>query len=114
LVGGIGIMNIMLVNVTERIREIGIKKAIGAKSGDILLQFLLESTIVSVIGGLIGIILGIILAQVIKNLSGLSAAITLTPMVLAFSVSALVGIFFGYYPAKRASSLNPIEALRYE
>ncbi|HOJ92035.1 MAG TPA: ABC transporter permease [Dictyoglomaceae bacterium] len=114
LVGGIGIMNIMLVNVTERIKEIGIKKAIGAKSKYILFQFLIESIIVSVAGGLAGIVLGITLTQLIKALSGLSAVITMSPIVLAFSVSVLVGVFFGYYPAQRASKLNPIEALRYE
>lgn len=114
LVGGIGIMNIMLVNVTERIREIGIRKAVGAKSGDILLQFLMEAVIVSMAGGILGIILGIVLSEIIKYFSGLSTLITIYPMALAFFVSAMVGVFFGYYPARRASKLNPIEALRYE
>ncbi|MGB9788593.1 MAG: ABC transporter permease [Dictyoglomus turgidum] len=114
LVGGIGIMNIMLVNVTERIKEIGIRKAVGAKARYILYQFLTESVIVSVAGGIFGILVGIVLSQVIKSLSGLSAVVTLYPVALSFTVSALVGIFFGYYPAYRASKLNPIEALRYE
>lgn len=114
LVGGIGIMNIMLVNVTERIREIGIRKAIGAKARDILLQFLMESMLVSIAGGLVGIILGIGLGEVIRRSANISMLVTPTPILLSFSVSAIVGIFFGYYPAKRAASLNPIEALRYE
>ncbi|MBC7320635.1 ABC transporter permease [bacterium] len=114
LVGGIGIMNIMLVNVTERIREIGIRKAIGAKARDILMQFLMESMLVSVAGGLIGIILGIILGTFISKTASISMKVTPTPIFLSFSVSAIVGIFFGYYPAKRAAGLNPIEALRYE
>ncbi|MCX7795112.1 MAG: ABC transporter permease [bacterium] len=114
LVGGIGIMNIMLVNVTERIREIGIRKAIGAKARDILMQFLMESMLVSVAGGLIGIIIGIILGIFISKTVNISMKVTPTPIFLSFSVSAIVGIFFGYYPAKRAAGLNPIEALRYE
>lgn len=114
LVGGIGIMNIMLVNVTERIREIGIRKAIGAKARDILLQFLMESMLVSIAGGLVGIILGIGLGEVIRRSANISMLVTPMPIILSFSVSAVVGIFFGYYPAKRAASLNPIEALRYE
>jgi len=114
LVGGIGIMNIMLVNVTERIREIGIRKAIGAKARDILLQFLMESMLVSIAGGLVGIGLGIGLGEVIRRSANISMLVTPTPIILAFSVSAVVGIFFGYYPAKRAAGLNPIDALRYE
>jgi putative ABC transport system permease protein len=116
VVGGIGIMNIMLVSVTERIREIGVRKAIGAKRRDILIQFLLEALFLSLTGGLIGVGLGIIF-----TLYGLpylkpdwETALTLTPMFVAFGVSALVGIFFGFYPAYKASKLNPIEALRYE
>lgn len=114
LVGGIGIMNIMLVNVTERIREIGIRKAIGAKARDILMQFLMESMLVSVAGGLIGIIIGVVLGTFISKTASISMKVTPTPIFLSFSVSAIVGIFFGYYPAKRAAGLNPIEALRYE
>lgn len=114
LVGGIGIMNIMLVNVTERIREIGIRKAIGAKARDILMQFLMESMLVSIAGGLIGIALGIVLGIFISKTASISVKVTATPIILSFSVSAVVGIFFGYYPAKRAAGLNPIEALRYE
>ncbi|MEN2984696.1 MAG: ABC transporter permease [Dictyoglomaceae bacterium] len=114
LVGGVGIMNIMLVNVTERIREIGIRKAVGAKSRDILLQFLMEAVIVSMAGGIFGIMLGMVLSEIIKYFSGLYTLITIYPMILAFFVSAMVGVFFGYYPARRASKLNPIEALRYE
>lgn len=114
LVGGIGIMNIMLVNVTERIKEIGIRKAVGAKARYILYQFLIESVVVSIAGGILGILFGIVLSQVIRSFSGLSAVITFYPVVLSFTVSALVGIFFGYYPAYRASKLNPIDALRYE
>ncbi len=114
LVGGIGIMNIMLVNVTERIREIGIRKAIGAKARDILLQFLMESMLVSIAGGIVGIGLGIGLGELIKRTANISMLVTPTPIILSFTVSAIVGIFFGYYPAKRAAGLNPIEALRYE
>jgi putative ABC transport system permease protein len=107
-------MNIMLVNVTERIREIGIRKAIGARARDILLQFLMESMLVSIAGGLVGIGLGIVLGEVIRRSANISMLITPTPIILSFSVSAVVGIFFGYYPAKRAAGLNPIDALRYE
>lgn len=114
LVGGIGIMNIMLVNVTERIKEIGIRKAVGAKGSHILLQFLMESIIVSISGGIIGIILGFLISQFLKSFTGLSSVITLSPVILSFTVAVMVGVFFGFYPAYRASKLNPIEALRYE
>ena len=113
LVGGIGIMNIMLVTVTERTREIGIRKAIGARRRDILRQFLIESVLVSLMGGLIGVAVGVVAAHYVKfrNFSG---QVEPHMVILALSISAAIGIFFGYYPARRAAGLNPIEALRYE
>jgi ABC-type antimicrobial peptide transport system permease subunit len=115
LVGGIGIMNIMLVSVSERTREIGIRKAVGANHGDIIKQFLLEATILSLAGGLLGIAIGIGVIPVINHYSqGLFAAFSWQSVPLAFTFSVLVGIVFGFYPAQRASRLNPIEALRHE
>ncbi len=115
LVGGIGIMNIMLVSVTERTREIGLRKAVGAKRSDILVQFLAEAILLSVAGGLTGVALGVGGAQVITPLLGGSQAlVTPESVVLALSVSLGIGIFFGLYPANRAASLKPIDALRYE
>ncbi len=115
LVGGIGIMNIMLVSVTERTREIGLRKAVGAKRGDVLVQFLAEAMVLSVAGGLIGVALGIGGAQLISPLLGNSKAlVTPQSIVLALTVSLAIGIFFGFYPANRAARLNPIDALRYE
>ncbi|MDR0646674.1 MAG: ABC transporter permease [Elusimicrobiota bacterium] len=116
LVGGIGIMNIMLVSVTERTREIGIRMAIGAKAWDIRLQFLVEALVLSLTGGIIGIVCGIGVAMLIRNFitDFLPIVITLSPMIIAFIFSGLVGIFFGFYPAYKASMLNPIDALRFE
>lgn len=114
LVGGIGIMNIMLVTVTERTREIGVRKAIGARKKDILLQFLLESILLSCTGGLIGVLVGVVLALVIGKFTQFPAIIEPLNVILAFSFAAGVGVFFGFYPAQKAASLNPIEALRYE
>ncbi|MFA5996871.1 MAG: ABC transporter permease [Candidatus Paceibacterota bacterium] len=114
LVGGIGIMNMMLTTVTERTREIGLRKAIGAKKKDISTQFLAEAVALTVIGGLAGIMLGWGISYVV-NLSGLvKTSVSLTSVILAFGVSAMTGIVFGYYPARRAANLNPIEAMRYE
>jgi putative ABC transport system permease protein len=114
LVGGIGIMNMMLTTVTERTREIGLRKAIGARRSDISRQFLIEATALTLIGGIIGILLGTGISLAV-NASGLvSTSITLEPILLAFGVSGAIGIIFGWYPARRAASLNPIEALRYE
>ena len=114
LVGGIGIMNIMLVSVTERTREIGIRMAIGARERDILLQFLLEAIIISVIGCFIGLLLGIGGALLTNTLTGTMVIISGSSVVVAFSVAAAVGIFFGFYPAHKAAQLDPIEALRYQ
>ena len=112
LVGGIGVANIMLVSVTERTREIGLRKALGAKRSDILKQFLLESVLISVTGGLIGIALGIAASLIIARL--LVSTVTPWSVFIAFGFSVLVGVIFGMAPAIRASKLNPIEALRYE
>jgi putative ABC transport system permease protein len=114
LVGGIGIMNIMLVSVTERTREIGIRVAIGARQQDILLQFLLEAVLISVIGCLVGVILGVSGAWGVQQLTQRTVVITPWSMLLAFTVAATVGIFFGFYPAQKAARLRPIEALRYQ
>jgi putative ABC transport system permease protein len=115
LVGGIGIMNIMLVSVTERTREIGLRKAVGARRRDILWQFLLEAMTLSLLGGLIGIALGASGATVISRLvDGFNAIVTSQAVLLATTFSAAVGLFFGIYPARRAARLNPIDALRYE
>ncbi len=114
LVGGIGIMNMMLTTVTERTREIGLRKAIGADRKDISSQFLLEAITLTFSGGVFGIILGWILSLVVAKFAGINTQISLSSVLLAFGVSALIGVIFGYYPASRAAKLNPIDALRYE
>ncbi len=114
LVGGIGIMNIMLVSVTERIREIGIRMSVGARDRDILMQFLVEAVVLSLTGGLMGIIAGIIGSRVISSIAGWPTVVSIASIGLAFVFSAAVGVFFGFYPARKASKLNPIDALRYE
>jgi putative ABC transport system permease protein len=114
LVGGIGIMNIMLVSVTERTREIGIRMAIGAKTWDIRLQFIIEALTLSLIGGVIGIIVGISGSMIISSVSGWPTVVSPLSILTAFGFSGVIGIFFGFYPAYKASLLNPIDALRYE
>jgi putative ABC transport system permease protein len=114
LVGGIGIMNIMLVSVTERIKEIGVRKAIGAQKSEILGMFLIEAIGLSLTGGFIGIVLGYIIALIISNLSGWSMVISLGTILISFGFSIIVGLFFGGYPAYKAAGLHPIEALRHE
>jgi putative ABC transport system permease protein len=114
LVGGIGIMNIMLVSVTERTREIGVRLAVGAHGRDILTQFLIEAITLSVIGGVIGILLGLGASQILSAFAHWPTLISIPSIIAAFFVSAAVGIFFGFYPARKAARLDPIEALRYE
>jgi putative ABC transport system permease protein len=114
IVGGIGIMNIMLVSVTERTREIGLRQAVGAKTRDILLQFLVEAVTLSLLGGIVGIAVGLAASLLISHFAKWSTAVSPLSIVLAFLFSALVGVFFGYYPARKAAFMDPIEALRYE
>jgi putative ABC transport system permease protein len=114
LVGGIGIMNIMFVTVSERTKEIGLRRSVGARRGDVRLQFLIEAVTLSCIGGLIGIALGVAASALISRFAGWAVILTAPSVLLAFSFSALVGIFFGFYPANKAALLNPIQALRHE
>ena len=114
IVGGIGIMNIMLVSVTERTREIGIRRAVGARSRHVLMQFLVEAVTLGMCGGAIGILLGFIAAFTITKLLEWPAAVTFSSVALSVGISAAVGVFFGFYPAERASRLDPIDALRHE
>ncbi len=114
LVGGIGIMNIMLVSVTERTREIGVRMAVGATEEDVQRQFLSEAVVLSSLGGIVGILLGVIGSAIISRILGWSTFVSPSSVVIAAIFSAGVGIFFGYYPARKAARLDPIEALRYE
>jgi putative ABC transport system permease protein len=114
LVGGIGIMNIMFVSVTERTREIGLRMSIGGRGKDIMKQFLAESIILSILGGVFGVVFGYLLAQLGGSLMGNPAIIKTESVVLAFLVCFVIGVFFGWYPARKAANLNPIDALRYE
>ena len=114
LVGGIGIMNIMYVSVTERTREIGLRLSVGGRGNDILLQFLIESILLSVFGGVIGITLGIVATQIMASIMSWPVVITTLSVIMSFLVCSAIGIFFGWYPARKAASLNPIDALRYE
>ena len=114
LVGGIGIMNIMFVSVTERTREIGLRLSVGGRANDIMMQFLIESVLLSVFGGIIGIIFGMLVTYVVTSVIGWSMIIMPEVQALGFIVCSAIGIFFGWYPARKASNLNPIDALRYE
>ena len=114
LVGGIGVMNIMLVSITERTREIGTRKALGATNGSIRLQFIVEAVILCLTGGVLGIVAGFALGAVAASILGYSASAPVGAIVLSVGFSMVIGIFFGYYPANKAAGLSPIEALRYE
>ena len=114
IVGGIGIMNIMLATVMERTREIGIRRAIGARKSDIMSQFVTESVFISITGGLIGVILGVTLALVVRLFTDITTCIRLYSILIAFTFSVLVGVCFGYLPAKNAANLKPVDSIRYE
>ncbi|MCL1826605.1 MAG: ABC transporter permease [Candidatus Cloacimonetes bacterium] len=114
IVGGIGIMNIMLVSVTERIKEIGLRMAVGAKKRDVLLQFIIEAIFISGIGGVIGIVLGVVASEILGSIMSWSTEVTVWSVILAVGFSCVIGVFFGWYPAKKAANLNLIDALRYE
>ena len=114
VIGGIGIMNIMYVSVTERTKEIGLRTSIGARGKDILMQFLMEAVLISITGGVIGVLVGFLSTQIVTLTLGWPTIISESSVVLSFVVCAVTGIFFGYYPAQKASRLDPIEALRYE
>jgi putative ABC transport system permease protein len=114
LVGGIGIMNIMLASVLERTREIGIRRAIGARQNDIIRQFVMETTLIAVAGGTIGLLMGVGMSRLIASFAGWSTIVTGGSLLLAFSVSVLIGLVFGVYPALKAARLDPIQALHYE
>ncbi len=114
LVGGIGIMNIMMVSVTERTREIGIRKALGATSSNVLMQFMIESMVIGIVGGVIGIASGILLSKAIGAFGGLTTTVDILPVLVSFSFAVGIGLFFGIYPARKAAHLDPIDALRYE
>ena len=114
LVGGIGIMNIMLATVTERTREIGIRRALGARQTDIVVQFLIETVLLSGIGGVMGVVLGVSIPFIVSHAAGVTTVVEIWSPALAFSISVLTGIAFGIYPARRAARMNPVEALRHE
>ena len=114
LVGGIGIMNIMFVSVTERTREIGLRMSIGGRGKDILKQFLVESILLSILGGSVGVVFGYIIAKGAGSLMNIVPIVQVQTVVLAFTVCFAIGVFFGWYPARKAANLNPIDALRYE
>ena len=114
LVGGIGVMNIMLVSITERTREIGTRKALGATNNSIRLQFIVEAIVICIIGGIIGIILGIIMGIVAANLMDAPAVPSISSIIMSLTFSMAIGVFFGYHPANKAAKMDPIEALRYE
>ena len=114
LVGGIGIMNIMYVSVKERTKEIGLRMAIGAKGNDILMQFLIESVLISITGGVLGVLIGLITTFCIQKFAGWPVSVTASSIVISFVVCTITGVFFGWYPARKAAQSDPIDALRYE